>query len=235
MPTHITTVKRKAATVTGNKINVEIPITIHVNQEKEIIILNYPGFNGDINGYNNKYLTLAKSLQEKVGAVIQMGNQYNDELDYTESVQDDVRAVIEYAIEHASEICKSENPQIYLMGFSAGASAIAAVCHEYPEVKKILLMAPSGDAGQESVEKGLSEFSGEVFIVIGANDEVVGVEAGKIFANLVKKTSAQLTVVPNCDHQFRGTENGMIMSNAPVWAFIGGINFPTPEGGVKLY
>lgn len=121
------------------------------------------------------------------------------------------------------------------MGFSAGASAIAAISYEYPSVKKILLMAPSGDAGHEALEKGLSEYVGEIFIAVGANDEVVGAEVVKTFAHHLKKTSAQCVIIPNCDHQFRGTKNGMIVSNAPIWAFIGGIEFPSHEGGIELY
>lgn len=218
-------------------IEVKLPIAIHQNNQKSgIIIISYPGFNGDINGYNNKYLALADFMQERIGAtVIRSGNHYYLNLDYRESVQDDLRAVIGYALKNSKEICGSENPILYLMGFSAGASAVAAISYEYPAVKKILLMAPSGDAGPEALEKGLSEYTGEVFIAVGTDDEVVGSESAKIFAHHVKKTSAQYVIIPNCDHQFRGTENGMIMSNAPIWAFKGGIKFPTSEGGKVLY
>jgi predicted esterase len=150
---------------------VKLPIIIHP-KNSGIIIINYPGFNGEINGYNNKYRTLAKLMQERIGAVIQSGNQYHEMLDYKESVKDDLRAVIEYSLENAENICQTKIPTIYLVGFSAGASAIAAVAHEYPAVSKILLISPSADAGFESLQKGLSEYTGEVYILSGSNDDV---------------------------------------------------------------
>jgi dienelactone hydrolase len=217
-------------------VDLIMDLAIHENLESGRIIINYPGCMGDIDGYNNKYLTLANFVQEKVGAVIRTGNEFYNGFDYSKSVQDDLRTIIEYAIENSEEICGAKVPAIYLMGFSAGASAIAAVAHEYPQVQKILLMAPSGDAGEEAVSKGLGEFTGEVYVLGGANDDVVGPEAAPHIYSLIKKASKhQLVIIPKCDHQFKGTENGLIVSKAPLWAFLGEADFPSTDGGVELY
>jgi alpha/beta superfamily hydrolase len=213
-----------------------IPLAIHANNESGCITISYPGAMGDIDGYNAKYRTLADFIQEKVGAVIRLGNHYHRGFDYGKSIQDDLRAVISYAIKNSKEICGAKVPVIYLMGFSAGASAIAAVAYEFPQVRKILLISPSGDAGEEDVTKGLAEFTGEVYIVAGENDDVVGPEAAPMISNMVKKASIhKLVIVPKCDHQFRGLENGMIMSKAPIWAFLGDQDYPSPNGGIELY
>ena len=128
-----------------------------------------------------------------------------------------------------------------LMGFSAGASAIAGAAHHFPEVTKVLLYAPSGDMGQEAVRQGLRDFHGEVYIVIGAQDEVVGVEAGQLFYDLATGAShKELFTIPDCGHQFRGEANGRIMSQAPFYAFAADATdrspqFPDPTGGIRLY
>jgi len=147
-----------------------------------------------------------------------------------------LRKMIEYSLTNSKKIANCKNPKLYLMGFSAGASTIAAVSAEYSEVEKILLMAPSGDAGLDNCRKNLAKFSGEVYIAIGDKDDVVGTEAGKIFYDLVKAASKkELVIIPNCDHQFRGEINGKIMSVAPLWAFAQNKTFPSPDDGIVLY
>lgn len=198
------------------------------------IILNYPGITGDIDGYQNKYGKLADILQRnQVGAVVRMGNEYFRG-PYPETMIDNFKFVLEHCLANSVKFSGSNKPILYLMGFSAGASTIAAVASSYPQVQKILLVAPSGDAG-EYVEK-LKDFRGEVYIAIGDQDEVVGVEAGQFFYDLATNAkSRELVVIPKCDHQFRGETNGRIMSKAPLWAFAGDKTFPSPENGEKLY
>lgn len=214
-----------------------IGIIVHPSPEARAVIINYPGYNGDINGYNNKYRTLGAHLASLgVGAFVQMPNLQHTGEDYRESLVKDVEAIVTYTTRIGWEFCGLDDPDIYLMGFSAGAGACAAMASRNPAIKKILLMAPSGDASQALVAKSLAEFEGEVYIVNGLDDEVVGADAGKRFHAMTKRASKKLLVeIPECDHQFRGTRNGMIMSKAPLWAFAGDTTFPSPEGGLKLY
>lgn len=217
-----------------------LEIKIHPAFSKKIII-NYPGYNGHIDGYNKKYVTLSDFLQEKnIGAVVRTDNidpfKDFDAMKFGEYMLNKLRKVIEYSIENSKLICRSQIPKIYLMGFSAGAGAIAAVAHESQQVKKILLMAPSIDAGKKEIIKGLSRFKGEVYIVNGKNDDVVGPKAGQIFYDWAEgAVIKKIENIPNCDHQFRGEINGKIISKAPFWAFAGDETFPSPEGGIKLY
>lgn len=212
----------------------ELEVAIHPNKNG-IIIVNYPGISGDIDGYNNKYGKQADFVQEKgVGTVVRMGNQdYNN---YPRGMIDNFKFVLDYCLKNGKELSGDIDPTLYLMGFSAGSSTIAAVASDYSAVEKILLMAPSGDAGQEAIERGLGKFTGEVYVAIGDSDELVGPQAGQIFYDLA--TSAKLRkleIIPNCGHQFIGETNGKIMSKAPLWAFAGDTTFPSPEGGKKLY
>lgn len=218
----------------GQSLQIEIAIHPYLNG---IIILNYPGITGDIDGYNNKYGQLADFVREKrIGTVVRMGNPVFEQLPYPQTMIDNFKYVVEYCLSHGKELSGNGNPTLYLMGFSAGASTVAAVSGDYPSVKKILLIAPSGDVGQNAVTRGLGNFRGEVYITVGQNDEIVGPGAGKTFYNLARTAKLRkLVVIPNCDHQFRGERNGKIMSKCPLWAFAGDKTFPSPESGRRLY
>lgn len=220
------------ASVGGREYPLELDIVTHPANTNRIIV-NYPGAGGHIDGYNEKYKRLATYMQDKnLGAVVRSGNRMLPSF----TVDTDLRAMLDYTLENAREISGSEYPDIFLMGASAGASAIAAAAHEYPQVKRILLLAPSGNAGDRI--NNLQYFNGEVYIVIGDNDEVVGTEAGQTFYDLARNASRrELFVLPNCDHNFKGTLNGRIMSQAPFYAFTTGEKpkFPDPHGGIILY
>ena len=214
----------------------EIEVAIHP-YFNGIIVVNYPGITGDIDGYNNKYGKQADFVQKKkIGTVVRMGNPYFDELPYPEGMIDNFKFVLDHCLINGKELSGKQNPTLYLMGFSAGASTIAAVAGDYTKVKKILLMAPSGDAGQKAVEKGLRKFKGEVYIAVGDRDNMVGPQAGQIFYDFAIATKLKkLEIIPNCNHQFTGEVNGKIMSKAPLWAFAGDTTFPSPKGGKILY
>lgn len=218
----------------GEEFSVKVDLAIHPNLSNRIII-NMPGAFGDIDGYVEKYKNLANYMQlNNLGAIIRTDNIFIE--GYLPDIK--LRSAIKYAEEHALEICGEPKPEIMLMGFSAGASAIASIAYEFPEVSRILLYAPSGDMSEEMIKKGLKEFKGEVVIVQGDKDQVVGPQAGKIFYDLATGASnRELFMVANCDHQFKGEVNGRIMSEAPFYAFTKDSKpkFPDPRGGIKLY
>ncbi len=214
----------------------ELEVAVHP-YSNGVIVVNYPGINGDIDGYNNKYGQLADFVQEKgIGTVVRMGNRFYDELPYPQGMIDNFKFVLDYCLANGRDLSERSDPKLYLMGFSAGASTIAAVANDYSAVEKILLMAPSGDAGSGAIERSLGRFAGEVYIAIGDRDEVVGPQTGKTFYDLATAAKVRkLVTIPDCDHQFRGERNGIIMSKAPLWAFAGDITFPAPAGGKRLY
>ena len=224
--------------VTGvNRKGKRFSIVVHPCEDAEAIIINCPGFRGSIDGYNNKYITLADFLvQQEVGAVVRMPNVERAPEQYKKGLLSDLRAVIEHALVFAHEMTEVPNPEIYLMGFSAGGYAVASVAAEYPEVKKILLMEPSASGrllGEFPREK-LSQYRGEVYIVIG--DTGVGYQVAELYQKAFSKAArVELHVIQNCDHQFKGEKNGKILSKAPLWAFAGDPTFPSPDGGIELY
>lgn len=211
-------------------------VYVHASPAASAIIINYPGYNGHIDGYNNKYRTLGRYLSRKgIGAFIQMPNTIWPNENYRASLVNDLLSVCRYARRQAGGICGTKKPDLYLMGFSAGAGGVAGAAF-HSGAKKILLMAPSGDAAQDVVTKSLKQYQGEVYIAIGKNDDVVGPDAGQCYYDMATGASKrELVVIPKCDHQFKGRTNGRIMSKAPLWAFAGDTTFPSPEGGLVLY
>ncbi len=216
--------------------HLDLEVAIHP-YSNGTIVLNFPGFDGHIDGYNNKYGQLADFLVEKgIGTVVRMGNKHYSELPYPQTMIDNFRYVLGYCISNGDELSGRRNPVLYLMGASAGAGTIAAVVGDYEDVERILLMAPSTNAGPKRIATSLGKFNGEVYIMIGQDDDVVKPEAGQYFYDRATRVKVRkLEVIPNCDHNFRGEINGRIMSKAPLWAFAADTTFPSPAGGIKLY
>jgi dienelactone hydrolase len=202
--------------------------------KSDVIVLNLPGISGDIDGFMNKYQRLSDIIvNEGIGAVVRSGNQEVSQ--YPHGMIQNFRNMVEYTLENAFDITGTETPSLYLMGFSAGASVVAAVAHEFSEVEKILLMAPAGDAGELLIE-GLPRFTGEVYAVVGDHDRVVGPQAADLFcAHASQASKKESVIIPYCDHQFKGEKNGKVLSLAPLWAFGDNDTFPSPEGGTILY
>jgi hypothetical protein len=232
----IAMISRLAKKESGQVAKISFRVKIHSHPQASAIVINYPGYNGDIDGYNKKYEKIARLIKDNdVAAVVQMGNEDRLGFIYEESLIGDLRATIEYVLANSASICATANPDVYLMGFSAGAGAIAAVAADYPSVKKILLIAPAGDAGDRNI-RNLAHYRGEFYATVGAFDEVVGMHAGETFMELaVSATKKTFVIVSRCDHQFRGKQNGMILSKAPFWAFCNETTYPSARGGVVLY
>jgi pimeloyl-ACP methyl ester carboxylesterase len=210
-------------------------VAIHPAAASRIVIMQ-PGWNGTIDGYEQKYAKIAAHLVERgVGAVVRSANPIIPGYPFETTCKTVLRGVVEGVLERATEICGDPAPSLLLLGWSAGASAMAALAADFPSVERALLMAPSGDAGDEDVVAGLRRFTGDLFVVVGEEDEVVRDLPRELFGHATSARAKQLVLLPDCDHQFRGERNGRIMSHAPLWAFLDEEGFPDPALGIHLY
>lgn len=214
------------------KFDLELIIHPHGNGK---IIVNYPGAEGSTDGYNGKYKTLAEYIvSQSLASVVRLPNPHTFGFGWDMNL----RHALAHIHENSKSICNSNDPDIFLMGFSAGAGVIASLAWEYPTVKKILLLEPAPKVGEKGVIDGLCQYKGELYVVVGSGDEALGPEVGnKIIKAAINASKKEIFVIPNCDHQFRGETNGRIMSHAPFYAFSDNpeITFPDPKGGIKLY
>lgn len=194
-----------------------LDVAYHQNESGRIIV-SVPGRGSSVDGYAGKHFFLGEHIRENnlAGFVRSAHPFFGFEFDITVFLI----TTMGFLQEYKDVVCKSRRPEIYLMGFSAGASAIAALAYLYPEVSRILLIAPSGDAGMREIRNGLRRFTGQVFIAVGENDEVVGPEAGDAYFRMATGASyKELIKIPDCDHQFRGRANGQVLSQLPFYAF----------------
>ncbi len=218
----------------GISMDFELDVAVHPFNNGKIVI-NYPGADGSINGYNDKYIKIANYLiEQEIGSVVRIPNISS--LGFGWDIN--LRETLTYVLDNAKEICGSNKPEIYLMGTSAGAGAIAMTAWEYPEVTKILLVEPAIIFSGEHGVEGIREYKGEVTIVVGKGSNALGKEIGdKFFDYFINAKNKEIIEIENCDHQFMGEINGRILSQAPIYAFKDGekIKFPNPNGGIKLY
>lgn len=217
---------RERITFNGEYINTNF----HPGSIDGPLTIIYPGFNGEIDGYSQKYLKLATMVAGTIGPVLQADNQFDAD-DYSTRAQARLQRIVQYGKDLMEQAGKK--PDIYLAGFSAGAAAVAAIAGTDPRIKKVLLIAPSGDVSPEDAMRSLDRFTGETYIAVGDADEIVGTKYSEMLAG--RAHNAKLFVAPGADHQFRGTEQGKLMSSLFKWSFQENHPDPNPDNGIVLY
>lgn len=216
----------------GNTAEISFNIAMHPNASHKIMHL-LPGMDGDINGFNDKYLKIACLVQNsKIAAVVRSRNTWHPGF----SFEHDFRFAIEHASSNSYAICGEVNPDMYLMGYAAGAGIMGALAHEYPNVKKILLINPTGEMGERIIETGLSKFSGEIMLAIGEND-LDSLKFGRnLFENHTNEAKTRkLLIIPKGDHQLRGRDTGIFLSKLPFIAFDNNSEYTKKFKGIELY
>ncbi len=122
---------------TGNMVKVEVKV--HPGTNKKVIVINYPGYAGDIDWFHQKYAKLADHTAMRIGSTLRIA--WADWIrweDYEDTVAKQLDATIQFAIQNSQAIAwvDEKDLEINLMWFSAWASWIAIVCSKYPQVKK---------------------------------------------------------------------------------------------------
>ena len=184
-----------------------------------IILINIPGAGGTISGFKNKYINLGNYIQSKgIASFVRIPNDRPHEYELT------VRTVVNYCLENSISICGSSHPEIWLMGFSAGAGAIVLTGWEYPEVKKILAINPFLEVKdvREKLKENLPRYKGELYLVKGSDDTVIAADSLEYIQSLANSVTVLKTLlIPNCDHQLKGDDNSKILSKLPEYFFLG--------------
>ena len=210
----------------------DIPVEYHPTNTGNIII-NIPGAGGSVGGYLNKYVNLGNYIQEKnIASFVRMPNDRPGEYQLT------VRKIVNYCLEHSTDICGSDVPDIWLMGFSAGAGAIVLTAWEYPEVKKVLAINPFIEDIREKIKKDLPSYIGQLFLIKGSDDDVIGPDTLEYISTYASNVEdIQTYTIPNCDHQLKGLVNSKILSQLPEYYFLEKYKaekFPDGSKGINL-
>ena len=120
----------------GVSIDCCLDIAIH-SANSEIILLTIPGVDGEVDGFEDKYIRIANAVQDKYGAaVVRMSNPFISSHHW----ESNIRQVIDYIQMNAKEICGNDKFELRIMAHSAGAAVIAHIANEYPDITRILLI-----------------------------------------------------------------------------------------------
>lgn len=207
-------------------VNINIPLAVNYTKTGKILI-NSPGLGGSKDGEEGIFSKIAKTLEAKnLASMVRYESSLFDfafkKIGMEPLLMDNLRAVINYSLEHAKDICGSDQPELFLAGYSAGASTTAAISAEYKQTVKMLLIAPSVDIDPATVEKSLSEYTSELYLISGDKDQVINSQALNTIGQWAKNTKyKKIITIPNCDHDFSGKQNKQIFKQAYLWAFSG--------------
>lgn len=212
----------------------DIELSYHPTNTGKIII-NIPGAGGSSEGYMNKYINLGNLIQtNNTASFVRIPNDRPQEFIAT------ARKIINYCIDNSKSICGKKIPEIWLMGFSAGATSILLTAWEYPEVTKVLAINPFIDLIElrEGIKRRIPLFKGELFVVTGSEDSVIAPDTLEYIKGYSSEASdSSFHIIEDCDHQLKGEDNSKILSQLPEYYFLGRYRsegFPTAQNGVFL-
>ena len=183
----------------GVTIDCDLAVAIHP-ADSSVILLTIPGVDGTLDGYENKYITIAEAAQQKFGAaVVRIENPFITSFHW----ESNVRRILEFINNNTQAIAKTDDVELRIMAHSAGASVIAQIAWEYPNISRLLLINPAARLGGENIKQGLQAFTGDkATILIGTEDlSYEGIQT--LFGdNDVSKVAVE--VVNGADHYFAG-------------------------------
>lgn len=183
----------------GVTIDCSLYIAIHP-ADSEVVLLTVPGVDGSVDGFEDKYVKIAESIQEKYGAaIVRMANPFITSYHW----ESNIRQSLNYILENTEEITGHKNIEIRIMAHSAGAATVAQIAWEYPEITRILLVNPATKLGIDKIKYGLSEFGGNrITVVFGSEDPSVG-DMDEI-AKLSEAAQIRTRILEGVDHNFSG-------------------------------
>lgn len=183
-----------------HQIECLVEIAIHPSDSNTILLI-VPGADGSLDGHNNKYLNIATSIQTtSLISVVRMSNPFI----HSERLDRPLRFLLNWIEENIKEITLNNNSyQIFAMGHSLGASILAQIAWEYPEISKVLLINPATKVGLRKICSGLKKFQGEATILVGDKDPSF-TEIKSAIQEENHLTKVDLVVATGADHHFKG-------------------------------
>jgi pimeloyl-ACP methyl ester carboxylesterase len=179
--------------INGYNVDCSLDIAIHP-ANSDIIFLTIPGVDGSIDGYENKYVTIADNIQDKYGAaIVRMSNPYISSFFW----ESNIRQVLQFIEDNAKEITGKVDFELRIMAHSAGAAILAQIAWEYPLISRILLVNPAMKLNPDKIKRGLAELNNnKLAILVGSKDPSI---------SETKELRIERTIiVEGADHNFSG-------------------------------
>ena len=154
----------------------------------EHLVLIVPGVDGSVDGYQNKYVTMAERIQKACGAtVIRMSNPMN-------LAHDHMRNLYE-VMDHIEANFDTAHLKLDLIGHSLGGYMIGALAYSYDYVDQILMINPAVSLDREDFKSLAERKIQNNHVLIGSNDP-----SYKYRDEFAKY--AQVHIVDGADHYF---------------------------------
>jgi hypothetical protein len=193
----------------GHTIKGEVDVAVSSCKANKLLLI-VPGVDGTIDGHEKKYLRIANNIKFEFHVpVVRMSNPFI----HSERLDKNLRSVLEWISEKTTEIVLENKYELFAMGHSLGATNLAQVAWEYPEIKKILLINPSPKVHLRKTINGLDKFEGEVTILLGKKDQNFK-EMETMINTFVGNSNFTVKVISNANHHFAG-EAFNIFLNSP--------------------
>lgn len=194
----------------GVKVDCSLDVAIHP-AKVSTILLTVPGVDGSVDGYKDKYLRIAESVQEenKV-SVVRISNPFITSFHW----ESNIRKALDYISINLPSITEGNKAEIRVMAHSAGAAVIAQIAWEYPEIKRLLLVNPATKLGLDKMKLGLSMFKGDdITVLIGSLDPSI-TDVNEL-SDTDSKVPINTFVLEGIDHNFSGNEGLIQFISAP--------------------
>ena len=217
----------------GEAVSYQVPITAYPTGSG-VILVNSPGSGELKDGREQRWRNLGLHLQERGIATLVTYNAPRPDFQFqlewepysyrgaswNKLLIESLCHTIDWSLENAAQLCGTDSPAVFLSGFSSGGSAVGAVAHGYPRVKRILLLSTYDSVGDPFYE-GVSAFTGDIYLVYGGEDPMAGWLARILRMGKFAARSFLVREAPECGHRFEGEANAKLLTQAFHWAFEG--------------
>ena len=159
-----------------------------------MIITLKAGLTGSIYGYENKYLKMAKNLNEKFGVSV-----------FVASNPEGTGNSIGHGLQIIKNYCKERQVKqfnVYFVGVSNGGVQGLFAFENYPVIQKALLIGAPLNHKPDLIKKALINFNGEKLHLI-CGDKDPGFGLFKLYSEL-ENEKIIFTAFLNVDHVFSG-------------------------------
>lgn len=145
-------------------------------------------------GYNNKYLDIARTINEKYGLTVAVSlNKLFSKFDLKDELQSVFKAM-------------NTNYQVLFAGVSSGAVAAIEQAPEIYDLQRFLLINPPFTISLPKIKRSLEAKKDATFnFVFGSNDPTY--RFLPLLDNVKYQSPINLKIVEGADHNFKGMEN----------------------------
>lgn len=163
-------------------------------ESSHIVVYIKAGLTGSIYGYENKYLKMAKNLNEKFGVSV-----------FVASNPEGTGNSIGHGLQIIKNYCKERQVKqfnVYFVGVSNGGTQGLFAFENYPVIQKALLIGAPLNHKPDLIKKALINFNGEKLHLI-CGDKDPGFGLFKLYSEL-ENEKIIFTAFLNVDHVFSG-------------------------------